>query len=199
MAEMSRSAQIQGGLYMLLMIIAVIVTLVFGLISPAQMGLRLDTLPMGIVAGLICQLPIMALSYIASTKVSKITVDRGRIHFKVSPIDAPVAELFWSGVITSPIIALLLSLGLFPLLAAILGAAIGAGIHLFSHLGPMRMLVPEGDSKRLAWFGFFLTMFMNRVAFGLTNNIVAAIIGHAMGSFGSLVVWRLKGQIDSIL
>ena len=198
MVEMSRSARIQGGLYMLFMIIVVVVTLVFGLISPVQMGLRLDTLPMGILAGLVCQLPVMALSYVASQKVGKVTIERARMHFSVSPIDAPVAELFWSGVITSSIIVLLASLGLMPLFAAILGAIIGGGIHLFSHIGPMRWLVPE-EGQGLQWFGFFLMMFMNRVAFALTNNIMAAIIGHAMGSLLGLVVWRLKGRTDSIL
>lgn len=184
---------------MLFMIVVVVVVLIFGWISPTQMGIRLDTLPMGIVAGLLCQLPTMLLSYVGSARAGKVTVERARMHFRVAPVDAPVAELFWSGVIASPIIVFLASLGLDALYAAILGAAIGAGIHLFSHIGPMRMLVPEEDSGRLAWFGFFLTMFMSRTAFALSGNIVAAIIGHAMGSFGSLLVWRLKGQTTSIM
>lgn len=195
---MSRAAKIQGGLYMLFMGTVVAVILYFGLIPSAQMGLRLDTLPMGIVAGLVCQLPTMILSFFSRVEISEKTIRAARGHLYAAPIDAPIAELFWSGVITSTIITLLASLGLTSLFAAILGAMIGAGIHLTSHLGPMRMTVPE-EAGWLGWFGFFLTMFMNRAAFALSNNIVAAILGHAMGTLLGLIVWRIKGQTKSIL
>ena len=194
---MSRSSMIQGLLYMAFMATCVAVSLYFGLIPPEQMGLRLDTLPMGIVAGLICQLPLAALAVFVKVQISEKTIKTARMHFYAAPLDAPLAELFWSGVVASSIVAFLASLGLTPLFAGTLGAILGAGIHLTSHLGPMRMLVPE-EGGWLGWFSFFLTMLMNRLAFVFSNNIVAPILGHALGTFLGLAIWRIKGVTDSI-
>jgi hypothetical protein len=206
MLEMPRSIKMQGGLYMLFMGTVVAVTLYFGLIPSAQMGLRLDTLPIGIVAGLLCQLPLLILSFLPTSSLpsflrllakppSMETVKRARMHFYAAPLDAPIAELFWSGVVVSSIVALLASLGLTSLFAGILGVLLGVGIHLTSHVGPMKFLVPEEGG----WVGFFLTMALSRAAFVISANIVAPILGHALGSLLGLVIWRMKGQTESIL
>ena len=183
---------------MVFMASVVAALLIVGWISPTQMGLRLDTFSMGIVVGLLCQLPLAVLLFATPFADAKDdTVKRGRMHLYAAPLDAPIAEFFWSGVVASSIVAVLVSFDLPLLVAGTLGVILAAGIHLTSHLGPMRYLVPA-EEGHMGWVGFFITMMANRAAFVIASNIVAPILGHALSSLLGLVIWRMKGQIDSI-
>jgi hypothetical protein len=192
---MKRSAMIAGGLYMSFQTIMVAIVLYFQLIPFEQMGIRTDTLLWGIVGGVLCQLPIQALGFTEFGLKSMIgdkenmakMVKSARLHGYVGAFDAPIAELFWSGIVLTSVIALLGAIGLPAWTATVLGLFLGLGLHLCSHLGPLKFLV--GDS----WGGFFLTMLSNRVAFLLTNNILAPIIGHFLSSWLGLLMFRIKG------
>ena len=192
---MTRSKLIAGGLYMSLQTGVVAIVLYFQLIPYEQMGIRTDTLLVGIVGGVLCQLPLQALGYterglkslIGDNKnISKMT-KAARLHGYVGAFDAPIAELFWSGIVLTSVIAFLGAMGLSSGLAAAFGLILGVALHLCSHLGPLQFLV--GDS----WIGFFLTMFANRVTFLLANNIVAPIIGHFLSSWLGLLMFRIRG------
>jgi hypothetical protein len=111
------------------------------------------------------------------------------MHGMVGAFDAPVAELFWSGVVLTSVITVLSSLGFDPLWANVLGLVLGTCLHLCSHVGPLQFLV--GGS----WIGFFLSMFINRAAFLVTGSIVAPILGHFLMSWLAILIFRKKGVI----
>ena len=192
---MTRSAMIAGGLYMSFQTIVVAIVLYFQLIPYEQMGIRTDTLLWGIVGGVLCQLPLQALgltdrglkSMIGDKENIPKMVKSARLHAYVGAFDAPIAELFWSGIVLTSVIALLGVIGLPAWAATVLGLFLALGLHLCSHLGPLRFLV--GDS----WGAFFLTMFSNRATFLLTNNILAPILGHFLSSWLGLLLFRIRG------
>jgi len=185
-----------GAVYFSFMITSIVVTLYFGLIPLTQMGIRADTLPMGIVAGVICQIPILILVYITARSLepgsdqektySKL-MKHARMHATYAVFDAPVAESFWSGIVLSSLVALLASLGLGVLVASVLGLIIGTAIHIISHLGPLRPLFGEGAPL----FQTYFVMLLNRIAFLATNNLLAPILGHFLFASYVLIGWRL--------
>ncbi len=184
-----------GGLYMMFQASMVAIVLYFQLIPYQQMGIRSDTLFVGLVGGVLCQLPLLVLGLTnrgvetmvgGGEQLAKMA-KHAKLHGYVGAFDAPIAELFWSGIVLSTFIALLSTFGLPAGAATLFGLFIGVGLHLCSHIGPLQFLV--GDS----WIGFFLTMFLNRAAFLLTGNILAPILGHFLGSWYGLLILRAKG------
>jgi hypothetical protein len=193
---MKRTNLIAGGVYFAIMITSVVVTLSFGLIPLTQMGIRADTLPMGIVAGVICQIPMLILAYTGRRslepgsdreKLMTKLMRHARMHATYAFFDAPVAESFWSGIVLSSLVAYLAYLGLGALYASVLGLLIGTAIHIVSHLGPLRPLFGEGAPLAQTYF----VMLLNRIAFIATNNLIAPILGHFLFANYILVGWRL--------
>jgi hypothetical protein len=194
---MTRGKMIAGGLYMSFQTSVVAIVLYFQLIPYAQMGIRTDTLLPGIVVGLLCQVPLSALGLIegmaekmvgGADQLAKMA-KHARMHGMVGAFDAPIAELFWSGIVLTSVITVLSSLGFDPLWANVLGLILGTCLHLCSHIGPLQFLV--GGS----WIGFFLSMFINRTAFLVTGSIVAPILGHFLMSWLAILMFRKKGVI----
>jgi hypothetical protein len=192
---MTRSKMIAGGLYMTFQASMVAIVLYFRLIPYDQMGIRADTILWGLIGGVLCQLPLIALGFTkrgaeamvgGGEQLAKMA-KHAKMHGYAGAFDAPVAELFWSGIVLSSVIALLNTFGLPGWTATVLGLFLGVGLHLCSHVGPLQFLV--GDS----WMGFFLTMFLNRLTFLLTGNILAPILGHFLGSWYGLLLFRIKG------
>lgn len=192
---MTRSKMIAGGLYMTFQASMVAIVLYFQLIPYEQMGIQTNTLLAGLAGGVLCQLPLIALGFTkrgaeamvgGGEQLAKMA-KHAKLHGYVGAFDAPIAELFWSGIVLSSVIALLSAFGLPAWSAMLFGLFIGVGLHLCSHVGPLQFLV--GDS----WIGFFLTMFSNRVAFLLSGNILAPILGHFLGSWYGLLMFRIKG------
>ena len=190
---MTRGKMIAGGLYMTFQASVVAIVLYFQLIPYEQMGIRTDTLIAGLIGGVLCQLPLMALgltkrgmeSLVGGDQLAKMA-KHAKLHGYVGAFDAPIAELFWSGIVLTSVITILGTLGLPSLAATSFGLFLGVGLHLCSHIGPLQFLV--GDS----WIGFFLTMFFNRITFLLTGNILAPILGHFLGSWYGLLIFRIK-------
>lgn len=192
---MTRSKMIAGGLYMTFQASMVAIVLYFQLIPYDQMGIRTDTLLAGLIGGVLCQLPPFALVFTKRgaeamvgggeqlTKIAK----HAKLHGYAGAFDAPIAELFWSGIVLTSVIALLNTFGLPGWAATVFGLFLGVGLHLTSHVGPLQFLV--GDS----WIAFFLTMFLNRLTFLLTGNILAPILGHFLGSWYGLLMFRIRG------
>ena len=198
---MKKSTMIAAGVYFSIMITSIVVTLYFRLIPPEQMGIRLDTLPMGIAIGIACQLPMFLLVIVQTRgirserdKIFGITAEtfskllkHARVHATYAVFDAPVAESFWSGIVLSSLVAYLTFLGLEPLLASILGIIVGTGIHIIAHCGPLRPLFGEGAPL----YGVFIVMALNRTAFIVTNNLIAPILGHFLFANYILLAWRI--------
>jgi hypothetical protein len=188
---------ITGGVYMTFQASMVAIVLYFQLIPYHQMGLRTDTLLAGLMGGVLCQLPPFALcltkrgaeAMVGGGEQLAKMAKHAKLHGYAGAFDAPIAELFWSGIVLSSVIALLNTLGLHGWTATAFGLFLGVGLHLCSHVGPLQFLV--GDS----WGGFFLTMFLNRLAFLLTGNILAPILGHFLGSWYGLIMFRIKGIV----
>jgi hypothetical protein len=185
---------IAGGVYMTFQASMVALVLYLQLIPYKQMGIRTDTLITGLIGGVLCQVPPLVLVFtkwgaeamIGGREQLMKIAKHAKLHGYAGAFDAPIAELFWSGIILTTLIALLGSLGLPAMPATVLGLFIGVGLHLCSHVGPLQFLV--GDS----WIAFFLTMFLNRLTFLLTGNIIAPILGHFLGSWYGLLMFRLK-------
>lgn len=191
---MTRAKMIAGGLYMTFQASMVAIVLYFQLIPYEQMGIRTDTLLAGLLGGVLCQVPLIAIGFTkrgaeamvgGGEQLAKMA-KHAKMHGYAGAFDAPIAELFWSGIVLSSMIALLGAIGLPVWPATVLGLFLGVGLHLCSHVGPLQFLV--GDS----WIGFFLTMFLNRITFLLTGNILAPILGHFLGSWYGLLLFRIK-------
>jgi hypothetical protein len=185
---------IAGGLYFSFQTCMVAIVLYFQLIPNDQMGIRVDTLVAGLIGGVLCQVPLILLGLTkwgaqamagGEEQMAKMA-KYAKLHGYAGAFDAPIAELFWSGIVLTTVIGLLSTVGLPSILATILGLVLGVCLHLCSHVGPLSFLV--GDS----WGGFFLTMFMNRITFLLTGNILAPILGHFLGSWYGLLLFRFK-------
>ena len=201
---MTGSALKFSAAYFVFMIACIAVVLYFRLIPWNQMGIRLDTLPLGILVGVLCQVPLQLLSILRLKNRATFTEERrkqieeiakhARTHGMSGAFDAPVAELFWSGIVLSSIVVFLAYVGLPSLVAGLLGVIVGTGLHVLSHLlPPLRHLVGE------KWWEFYLVMALNRLAFIISGNIVAPIIGHVLLSWIPLLMYRATGVTDRIL
>lgn len=193
---MTRKRMIAAGIYFTTMVTSVVVTLYFRLIPLEQMGIRSDTLPIGIVAGVLIQVPMFFLTLITAKRMKKGSEDEkmmsglmkhARMHATFAVFDAPVAESFWSGIILSSIVVFLQSLGLGIILSSILGILLGTGIHIISHSGPLRPLFGEGAKLEQV----YIVMLLNRTAFILTNNLIAPILGHFLFADYILAGWMI--------
>jgi hypothetical protein len=60
---MTRSKMIAAGIYMTFQASMVVIVLYFQLIPFEQMGIRTDTLFTGIIGGVLCQLPLIAIGF----------------------------------------------------------------------------------------------------------------------------------------
>jgi hypothetical protein len=191
---MTRSKMIAAGIYMTFQASMVVIVLYFQLIPFEQMGIRTDTLFTGIIGGVFCQLPLIAIGFtkrgaeslVGGDNQLAIMAKHAKLHGYAGAFDAPIAELFWSGIVLTSVITLLGAIGLPAWSATVLGLFLGVGLHLCSHVGPLQFLVGH------SWVAFFLTMFMNRATFLLTGNIVAPILGHFLGSWYGLLLFRIK-------
>jgi hypothetical protein len=191
---MTRPKLIAAGLYMTFQTSVVAIVLYFRLIPVELMGIRTDTLLAGILGGVLCQVPLIAIGFTERGAASLVgggdqlakMAKHAKLHGYAGAFDAPIAELFWSGVVLTSVIALLNALGLPAWSATLFGLFLGVGLHLCSHIGPLQFLVGH------SWVAFFLTMFMNRATFLLTGNIVAPILGHFLGSWYGLLLFRIK-------
>lgn len=193
---MSKRGMIAGSLYFSFMIIIVGVTLYFGLIPLERMGIRLDTLPMGVALGIVCQIPMFLLTFVNARRLKKGSgeermfmklMKHARMHAIYAVFDAPIAESFWSGIVLSSLVAFLVFLGFNQFLASLIGIIVGTGIHIFSHTGPLRPLFGEGAPLK----GVFIVMALNRTVFIISNNLIAPILGHFLFAYYILAGWRI--------